>query len=142
MRILGVDPGAVHVGVSEWESKRCVISYELTPIQFAQRVNDPRWLEQFEVVCAEAYVPQGGFGDGATGVDTIKLLGLLEWLVRLRSHGERTVILTTRLDRSAALRRLKAVKYPFHDHEAPSGHARDSEAVVVSAMRWGAKEVA
>jgi hypothetical protein len=138
VRILGVDPGAVHVGVAEWEDSRCVAAYELTPEEFAGRVYGPRWLDQFERFIAEAYVPQGGFGDGKTGTDTIKLLGLYEWTVKLRFG--KTVQLVTRLDRSASLRRLKAGGYNFAGM-GNGDHARDAEAVTVAGMKWSIKEL-
>lgn len=138
MRILGVDPGAVHVGVAEWEDSRCVAAYEMTPDDFAALLLRPGWLLGFDRFIAEAYVPQGGFGDGKTGTDTIKLLGWYEWNVRLNVGEE--VQLVTRLDRSASLRRLKAAGYNFAGM-GNGDHARDAEAVTVAGMKWSVKEL-
>ena len=131
-RILGIDPGGTHVGVSEWEGRMCVAAYELTPEETARRVLAD-WLREFDVVCAEDYVPQGGVGDGKPGTDTVRLLGLIGW-VNLIEHG-RDVVLTTRGSRYGALQRPKAVGYPFVG-AGKGDHARDAEAVVVAAMRW------
>lgn len=138
LRILGVDPGGVHVGVSEWEDTCCVAAYELTPTEFAARVHGREWLRGFDRFIAEAYVPQGGFGDGGPGIATMKLLGLFEWTVKLEGLGE--VTLVTRLSRAGALKRLKAVGYPFAGM-GKGDHARDAEAVTVAGMKWSAKEV-
>ena len=135
-RTLGVDPGSEHVGVSEWEGQTCIDAYELTPRGMAERIHSG-WVDAFDVVCVEDFVSQGGFGSAKTGRDTTMLLGYLWWHVTL-SGGD--VRLTTRLERHSALTRLKAVGYPFVGL-GRGDHARDAEAVVVAAMRWGARDV-
>lgn len=137
MKILGVDPGSEHVGVSEWEDKTCVDAYELTPGDLAWRICDG-WTHDFDVVCAEDFFSQGGFGSAQTGRDTTMLLGYLCWDYLMNTSRE--VTLTQRGPRAAALTRLKAVRYPFVGL-GKGDHARDAEAVVVAAMKWGAKEV-
>lgn len=137
MKILGIDPGAVHVGVSEWEDKVCVDAYELTPGALAHRIAEG-WTHGFDVVCAEDFFSQGGFGSANTGRDTTMLLGYLCWDY-LMNVGQ-DVVLTQRGPRSAALTRLKAVGYPFVGL-GRGDHARDAEAVVVAALGWGAREV-
>lgn len=137
MRLLGVDPGAVHVGVSEWEDQTCVAAYELTPQTMAVRIHDG-FTHDFDVLCAEDYFSQGGFGSAQSGRDTTMLLGYLTWDY-VMSTG-RHVRLTQRGARSGALKRLQAVGYPFVG-AGRGDHARDAEAVVVAAMKWSAKEV-
>ena len=129
--ILGIDPGAEHVGLSIWRGKFDLIeSRELTPWEFAHWW-DGLAFERYDQVCAENYVPQGGFGNARTGMDTLKLLGYIEWTWRLTTGKD--VILTTRLDRDAALTKLKARGWKFN---VSSNHARDAQAVVVSALKW------
>lgn len=137
MRLLGLDPGAVHVGVSVWEDKDCVDAFELTPEQAARLIHEGR-THEYDVVCAEDFFSQGGFGSAKTGRDTTMLLGYLCWDYKLSTG--RDVTLTTRGPRAAALTRLKAVGYPFVGL-GRGDHARDAEAVVVAAMKWSAKEV-
>lgn len=135
IRILGIDPGAEHVGISVWEVEGSSISlwdsWETTPLKAAQWWFDEGTLDCFGEVYAENYVPQGGFGNAGTGMDTLKLLGLLEWTYKLTTT--RDVTLVTRADRDAALRRLKACGWDF---DAGSDHAKDAQAVVVAGKRW------
>ena len=117
---------------------RCTLAYERTPAEAAGLFASPAFIGQFDRVIAEAYVPQGGFGDSNTGVETIKLLGFLEWSFLLMTG--RTIQLVTRGDRFSALQRLKSAKYRFTAH-GHGGHAADAEAVVVAGFRWSVRDL-
>lgn len=136
--ILGVDPGAEHVGVSMWEDGACYYANEMTPLSFAEWVHATNSLAEFDEVWAENYVPQGGFGNASTGMDTLRLLGLLEWRLRLGYGRELNYV--TRLDRAASLKRMQGAHYPFVG-AGVSDHARDAEAVVVAGKKWRIAEL-
>lgn len=131
MRILGVDPGSEHIGIAVWDDDTCVDTFELTPFTFAQMVSSD-WSRQFDEAWAENYVPQGGFGNASTGVNTLKILGYFEWYMRMFRDVE--VGLVTRLDRDASLQRLKGARYPFRSPATPD-HARSAECVVVAGRK-------
>lgn len=139
MRVLAVDPGAEHVGVSEWVGGLCITAYELTPVGFASGLASGL-LEERDIIIAEDYRPQGGFGDGGAGMATLKLLGYLEWTVRMMEPRPE-MRLVTRSGRHAALTRLRAAKYDFRG-TGRGDHARDAEAVCVAGMGWSAVDVA
>lgn len=138
VRILGVDPGAEHVGISYWRNGACVDAVERTPAQFAEWVYSDFGMYVLDEVWAENYVPQGGFGNAGTGMDTLRLLGFLEWSLWFkRGMGLNYV---TRLDRSASLKRMQGAGYPFVG-AGVSDHARDAEAVVVAGKKWRIAEL-
>lgn len=138
MRILGVDPGARHVGVSLWEDLDCLDATEVTPREFAEAVVRGSLLEGIGTVCAEDFLSQGGFGSARTGADTSELLGLLIWTARLEYDLD--PVRVTRMARDSALKRLRAVSYPFVG-TGVSDHARDAECVVVAGMKYSVRGV-
>lgn len=133
MRILGVDPGASHVGVSVWDDDRCTRAYETSPDEFARMVIAGA-LSGFDEVIAENYSPSGGYGNAKTGVETDRLLGLLVWVRRVEYGDE--VRLVTRMDRAAARKRLVAAKQYRRASYGHGDHALDAEAVVVAGKRY------
>lgn len=134
VHILGVDPGAVHVGVSEWVDQVCTDAREMSPAEFAFWV-ECGGLNKFDRLVAENYVPQGGFGDAGTGVATLKLLGYLEWTWNLSNPESGSITLVTRNNRAAARKKLQRAGYRFKAYGS-GDHAADAESVVVAGMRW------
>lgn len=118
-----------------WVDTECLWAREFSPDGFARALLSGIF-DGVDRVCAEDYISQGGFGSARTGSETAGLLGLVVWYSRIKLHTDPTLV--TRLDRSAALKRLQAAGYRFR---SANRHAKDSQALVVSAMKWSVKDL-
>lgn len=135
--ILGVDPGAAHVGISWWRETEhgweCNYSMVMQPTAFVRWVTTTR-PGAIERIITEGYVPMTGYGQAKTGIETQWIVGYLHWWAKMAGVPFETV---TRANRDAARTRITAAGYPFrvlqNDHS--SDHAKDAESVVVAALK-------
>lgn len=141
-RHLSIDPGGVHVGVATWTNNRghweCVEADEWQPEPFEDELRD--WVSALTSVSVETFRLRGGKGalvqQGSTFPE-VELIGVIRALCRW--HGIPLIPIEPSM-RAASLQRASALGYRWRAH-GHGGHAKDAEAVGISALRLNAEAI-
>lgn len=145
MRVLSVDPGAVHVGVAYWYDLHglwaCESAVEMTPTEFADAFlemadsaspPDLVIIEGFWLKPGKAALQQAG-----SGMETVELIGLTKYVCRSRGIEWRKVA----NGQDAIIARLTAAGYEWAS-KGHGGHAKDAEAVGARGLSLSVKDIA
>jgi hypothetical protein len=145
-RLIAVDPGGVHVGVSTWSDDpgfwACASAVELTPNDFADTLRDLLAVGTNGGlgVAYETFRLRGGQGalqqQGSTFPE-VELIGVIRTLCRWAGV---PLIPIEPSNRSASIQRASALGYQWRAH-GHGGHAKDAEAVGISALRLDAAAI-
>jgi len=144
-RVIGVDPGSVHVGVSFWYELHglwaCENAVELTPDEYIddimgdlmhnENAPDAVVIEGFWLKPGKAALQQAGSEMG-----TVELIGLTKGICRYQN----VQFIKVANGQDPIITRLDAAGYEWASR-GHGGHAKDAEAVVVRGLGLKVREI-
>ncbi len=144
MKVLSIDPGAVHVGVAYWSDLHglwgCEAAVEVSPDLAAERIFDVIENRKVDKLIIEGFWLKPGkaaLQQAGSAMETVELIGLARYLC-VRHPGVEFVKVAN--GQNAIITRLDAAGYEWAS-KGHGGHAKDAEAVAVRGLGLSVRQI-